>query len=104
MLDLPVVLACADRWHSRVRYVVDSLMLAANVRPVYLNDAPLDGPWLLYTSDFDQHAGHKRCIRIFHSPAVWEGLQARKLDTALETVGDLAVLRGGVTDHADPAV
>ena len=68
---LTIVLRCPDRLMARVRYVFDTLLLAAGVPVVYVGEPPSAGPWLLYASSKDVEAPSPGRVSLAHCPQSW---------------------------------
>ncbi len=68
---LPVVLQCDERLVPRVRYVFDTLLLAAGIPVRYVASAPAFGPWLLYASEPVVSEGQERALAVAHDAAAW---------------------------------
>ena len=70
-MSLSIVLRCDQRLAHKVRYVLDTLLLAAGVPVAYVTQAPSDGPWLLYARDKTAESSLSGCIAIAHCPESW---------------------------------
>lgn len=69
---LPVVLRCDPRLRSKVRYVFDTLLLAAGWVADYVQQPPRHGPWLLYAAAAEpDESARARCVAVTHCPAAW---------------------------------
>lgn len=101
MLTLPVLIDCDDRLQPRVRYTVDSLLMAAQVAPVLVDEPPCDGPWLLYSRDCRREFANGLCVRIPHSPAAWGYFPGQKPETRMEIVQGLPAIGGPVLDDIE---
>lgn len=70
---LPIVLRCADTHAPRVRYVLDTLLMAAGIRTRYVNEAPSNGPWLLYAGSVSEAEFRRSsCLAIAHCSGAWQ--------------------------------
>jgi hypothetical protein len=99
---LPIVLRCDPRLQRRVRYVFDTLLLAAGWSSAYVPEAPASGPWLLYApGGAAAPAPDRRCLRIAHAPAAWRAFESRSAAPSCAIVDGLpVVLRGAAEDAA----
>src|SRR4051794_17792233 len=85
---LTVVIACADRLARRVRYVLDTLLMAAGIPVVHSDHPPARGPWLLYTGSPALWPRSPACLRIAHCPLAWSTLEGDgKVDASTWTDG-----------------
>lgn len=69
---LPVVLRCAGALTRRVRYVLDSLFLAADIPLAYVEAPPESGPWLLHASQPDAGSPGRRALFVPHDETAWQ--------------------------------
>lgn len=68
---LYLVLRCGDALVAKVRYVLDTLFMAAGVPVVYAADAPSTGPWVLYGPEREGWNAQDRRLAIYHCPEAW---------------------------------
>lgn len=93
---LPVVLCCADDLLPKVRYVFDTLFMAAGVPLVYRDAAPAAGPWLLYGDPRESSPALGRCLAVPHCPDSWRLFAGdADADGAVSVDGLVAVRLGG---------
>lgn len=73
-MDLPlhVVLRCSPAIVPKVRYVFDTLLMAAGIPAAYSDEPPASGAWILYGTSLGPLPSCERCIAIAHSPEAWE--------------------------------
>lgn len=69
---LTIVLNCNDDLVRKVRYVFDTLFMAAGVPVTYGAAAPASGPWLFYAPDGLPTLAPERCLAILHCPSSWQ--------------------------------
>ncbi len=81
---LHIVLRCADAIEPKVRYVLDTLLMARGIPVAYSSQPPAGGPWLLYAPTKEAACTHERCLAIAHSPDAWR-LFSRSLDVETAT-------------------
>jgi hypothetical protein len=90
---LPIVLQCDDRYLPKVRYVFDSLFMAAGIGVRYVEEPPAAGPWLLY-------APHRQwqgkpvidAVAVAHCPDAWTLFTEQRDASSSATVDSLAVV------------
>ncbi len=69
---LPIVLRCAETHARRVRYVFDTLLMAAGIQTCYVSEPPGDGPWLLYAGSMPKAEPRiSSCLAIAYCPGAW---------------------------------
>jgi hypothetical protein len=68
---LPIVLHCAERLKSRVRYVLDTLLMAAGVPVAYTDQPPADGVYLAYSTRPSETSMGGRRLAIAHCEDAW---------------------------------
>ncbi len=93
---LKIVLGCAELLMPKVRYVFDTLFMAAGIPVAYSHEPPATGPWVLYTSCEPEPSWPiSRCLAIAHCPRSWR-LFERDTDVEATAVVDgmLTVLPG----------
>ena len=96
---LPVVLECADELLPRVRYVFDTLFMAAGVSLRFCPKSPSDGPWLLYAPVERWSSATPGHVAVAHVPEAWAFFRgARDVETAIDWYGHRVVLPGSVRD------
>ena len=94
-LDSPlqIVLRCDPTLSRKVRYVFDTLLMAAGIRVAYTDRAPADGPWLFYGEAGDFASASKMCLSIVHAPEAWRlFVDAADVDVAVNVDGVPVVL------------
>jgi len=69
---LPIVLCCAASLLPKVRYVFDSLFMAAGIPVAYSLYPPSAGPWILYGPAKNSSWPLERCIAVAHCPGSWQ--------------------------------
>lgn len=74
---LPIVLACADAFRTKARYVFDTLLMAADIRAVYMEHPPSCGPWISYGAESSAEGRTADCLSIAHSPQAWRYLHGQ---------------------------
>jgi len=84
----------------RVKYVLDTLFMAARVPVVYVTEPPPSGPWLLYGPKESCGSVSVGCLAIVHFPEAWE-FPPHTFDGAIGRVGDLVVVSGQCIDGPD---
>jgi hypothetical protein len=93
--NVPVLLQCAPALRRKVRYVVDTLMMAVGTQPLWVDSAPTDRPWILYSAAFDAHDAHDanpHCVHVTHSPAAWARLEPGRRANNIDHMDGLAVI------------
>jgi hypothetical protein len=70
-ISLCVVLRCADGLLPKVRYVFDTLLMAAGVAVSYSDAAPATGPWIFYGARKPEGPPLERCLAVAHCPQAW---------------------------------
>lgn len=81
----------------RVRYVVDSLLMALDVPVSYSAQPPPDGPWLLYAERAEFEGDAARCLYVPYRSSAWQSLHQDEPVLSAETVAGVpSVLRGAV--------
>ena len=91
--SLPIVLKCDDHVAPKVRYVFDTLLMAAGIGVRYVSEPPAAGPWLLYAPR-RQWQG-KPVIdgaAIAHCPDAWSLFAGQRDASASTTVDGLAAV------------
>ena len=68
---LHIVLRCADALTAKVRYVFDTLFMAAGVEVAYALLPPASGPWILYGPAGERRNSSERCLAIHHCEEAW---------------------------------
>jgi hypothetical protein len=69
---LPIVLRCGETHVARVRYVLDTLLMASCIRTRYVSAPPDDGPWLLYAASASEAESRpSSCLLVAHCPSAW---------------------------------
>lgn len=68
---LPLVLRCAGHLQPKVRYVFDTLLMAAGVPVQCVTEPPAHGPWLLYAPTLGGVNSRESCLFIPHAPEAW---------------------------------
>lgn len=101
MLTLPVLIDCEDRLQSRVRYTLDSLLMAAQVTPLLIDEPPADGPWLLYSVNSRRSFTNTHCVRIPHLPAAWDFPTIRTAEVRMEFAQGVPVVGGPLLEGVD---
>jgi hypothetical protein len=78
----------------KVRYVFDSLLMAAGVEVRYVCEPPDSGPWLLYADAKPlSNARAASCIAMAHCPDAWRAFAERRdIDAPPGKYGDLALM------------
>jgi hypothetical protein len=90
--SLSIVLRCADALVPKVRYVFDTLLMAAGIPAAFVDEPPETGPWVLYASTREASRSLDRCMGIAHCPESWR-IFAGKDDVAVAgNVDDLTVV------------
>ena len=69
---LQIVLRCADKLRQRIRYVFDTLFMAAGIPVTYADVPPESDPWVFYGTSKDASWPLERCLGIGHCPNAWE--------------------------------
>lgn len=92
---LTVIARCADRDLPRVRYVIDSLLMALDVPVRYASHPPSDGPWLLYAERAEAEVEFARCLYVPYRPSTWESLYKREDVLTVDTVSGLPTVLSG---------
>jgi hypothetical protein len=90
---LPIVLECDDRVAPKVRYVFDTLLMAAGIGARFVAEPPAAGPWLLYAPsrqwrDKPVVGG----VAIAHCPDAWSLFTEQRDAAASTTVEGLAAV------------
>lgn len=75
---LSIVLGCAHALTDRVRYVFDTLLMAAGIPVTYCIEPPDTGPWLLYGEPREASWPFHRCCAIAHCPEAWRALEGTR--------------------------
>jgi len=90
---LPIVLVCDDRVVPKVRYVFDTLFMAAGIGVRYVDEPPRAGPWLLYAPQRQwQGKPVVDAVVVAHCPDAWSLFTERRDVSASATVDGLAVV------------
>lgn len=90
---LVVVLRCADRYASRARYTLETLLLAAGIPMEYRDEPPTRGHWLLYGSNWEERDPRDGAVAIAHCPQAWDLFDGTNdVDRASEIDGLAVVL------------
>jgi hypothetical protein len=97
---LPIVLRCDDRLQPKLRYVFDTLLLAAGWKSAYVTDPPTSGPWVLYAPSSAPRTSDPRCLTVAHDPAAWRLFDGTSAAVSRTTVDGLPVVlpKGSPTD------
>lgn len=90
---LVVVLDCADTLAPRVRWALESLLMAANIPVEYASQAPAQGPWL-HCAEHPGVAGEAsgRGLYMPHSPLAWQSFDAIASLRGIEYIDGLPVV------------
>src|SRR5215475_2051955 len=75
---LYIVLGCADELVGRVRYVFDTLLMAAEIPARYVSEPPNDGPWVLYGQPREISWPLHRCCALAYCPEAWRVLKGTR--------------------------
>ncbi len=90
---LSIVLRCESRHVPKVRYVIDTLMLAAGLGVRYVEQPPADAPCLLYAAHRPAESLPVACLAIAHCAEAWNFFDgAADIDRASEIDGLPVVL------------
>jgi hypothetical protein len=91
---LPILLECGDSVAPRVRYVFDTLMMAAGICVRYVSEPPATGPWVHYGPHRPcQDNARRHAVAIAHCPSAWSLFAERRdAQTSTEVEGLAAVL------------
>jgi hypothetical protein len=101
VVPLHVVLRCARALLPKVRYVLDTMLMAKGVPVVYVAEPPPAGVWLLYASAPDCCIANARCLWLAHCPDSWRYVgEPVATDIACEVDG-LPVLFPAAVDPFD---
>ena len=92
---LPIVLRCEDRLQPRLRYVFDTLLLAAGWKPAYVTAPPPSGPWVLYAPASAARPCDPRCLTLAHVPTAWQLFDGESAAVSCTTVDGLPVVLPG---------
>lgn len=95
---LPVVLRCSGSVARRVRYVLDSLFLAAGIPLVYVDVPPASGSWLLHANQPEFSPAGSRALFVPHDAPAWEHFAGSSEIGVAIMVGDLQVVLGPAAD------
>jgi hypothetical protein len=99
---LHVVLRSAPALLPKVRYVFDTLFMAAGIAVNYVEQPPGAGSWVLYGQPSDTETGLNRCLRITHSPEAWRLFsETGDVQAAVSVDGLTVVLPQGSTAGDD---
>ena len=100
---LPIVIRCAKALLPKVRYVFDTLFMAAGIPVTYAEMPPSTGPWLLYGPGIEPSWEAGRCVGIGHSPDAWRFLNgSNHVVTSAEVDGLAAVFPDTVPGFEPP--
>jgi hypothetical protein len=94
------VLRCDESVARRVRYVFDSLFLAAGVAVDYVAAAPASGPWLLYATAYESGAAADRALTVAHDAAAWRHFDGQAPATHAESFDGLPLVFAPPADRA----
>lgn len=89
---LPVLLRCDLSFLRKVRYVFDTLFLAAGVPVRYVDTAPDAGPWIDYGACPQGGAQSSTSLFMVHEPAAWKFFSGDVLRDRAETVDGLPLV------------
>jgi len=89
---LPIVVRCAEALLPKVRYVFETLFMAAGVPVTYADAPPSNGPWVLYGPSGEPSWPVGQCLGIGHRPEAWGFLDASDEITASGEVEGLAAM------------
>ncbi|KQW37683.1 polysaccharide deacetylase family protein [Rhizobacter sp. Root404] len=106
-LTLQIVVRCADCFVNRVRYVLDTLLLARGIDAVYVDEPPSDGPWLLYASVSEAIPVAATCLVVAHDSAAWaifDGCATLPPDASATIDGIPVVLSSAVPIRSQPGL
>ena len=95
---LPVVLRCASAAARRVRYVLDSLFMAADIPLVYVEVPPTSGPWLLHAGQPEAGPAGSRALFLPHDAQAWEHFAGSSEVRVATKAGDLQLVLGGAME------
>lgn len=107
MNALPIVLRCGRAEAAKVRYIFDTLLLAAAIPCRYALHPPAGGPWVLYgPAPADDGWPLDRCLAIAHSPAAWRFFEGSTDVAAAQDVDGLSAVfpEPGATQTAVVAI
>lgn len=94
-----VVLRCADGLQPRVRYVFDTLFMAAGIALRFDSAPPRDGPWLLYAPCEKWGGPELGRVAIAHCADAWAFLEGHgDADAAADWRGHRLVVPGSVRE------
>ncbi len=94
--DLPVVLQVEDRHLPKVRYVLETLLMAAGVSVHYRSEPPLSGPWVLYGASRNESWPLERCLAIAYRARSWDFFEGSQDIGRAESADALAVVLPGL--------
>lgn len=66
------LIECEPRLERRIRYVLDTLFLAAGFDHEYVTTPPAREPWIHYAVGATTRAPARGCVQIEHAPAAWQ--------------------------------
>ena len=100
-----VVLQCEETRVRKVRYVFDTLLMAAGIAVTYSELPPANGVWILYASAKNPKFAPELCVAIAHCPEAW-GLFDGDRDVEVSHSADgLPIVLPGLGDgFVQPAV
>jgi len=70
----------------RVRYVLDSLLMALDVPVSYSAQPPTEGPWLLYAKHLEPEFDSGRCLYVPYRQSAWQSMQKNGRRHSVDTV------------------
>lgn len=99
---LSVVLGCAEALQPRVRYVFDTLFMAAGVPLRYAGNPPKEGPWILYAPRERWQKLTPTGIGIAHCRDAWGLFDGpRDADRAMDWRGHRLIVPGSIGGAED---
>lgn len=98
---LPIVLRCSDHIARKVRYVFDTILMAAGIRTEYRSEPPPAGPWVFYTTSKGGLVDSS-CVAIAHCPSAWELFEGRGDVNEAVSIDDLSVVLPHHAEGFDP--
>ncbi len=82
--SVAILLQCPARLQTKVRYVFDTLLLAAGVRVHYLEALPFTGPCIAYAPSTARARLTAATVFIAHDPVAWAFFEGERLPSRVE--------------------
>lgn len=91
---LHIVLQCSDDVASKARYVFDTLLMAAGIPVCFVESAPPEGAFVLYSAHEPLAGDRSRCAMVRHDPDAWALFTSVGDVEAAQSTSDMPIVLG----------